>query len=141
MELLRARFNIRLIFSGLAPSQHDLKAVRQVIWNMAARKKIGLTERQMELIAKALAEPRRVRILQDISEVGGPMPCSDLCGMQDISQATMSHHIKELENAGLIRASRKGKFMDYVLERDVLRAYSRRLIAISTVSRDKNQPA
>ena len=31
----------------------------------------------MELIAKALAEPRRVRILQDISNLGEPMPCGE----------------------------------------------------------------
>jgi DNA-binding transcriptional ArsR family regulator len=108
---------------------------------MSGSKKVALTERQIELIAKALAEPRRVRILQDISKFGGPMPCGDLCGMHDISQATMSHHVKELENAGLIRASRKGKYMDYVLERDVLRAYSKRLIDISAVPRNKNQSA
>jgi ArsR family transcriptional regulator len=65
----------------------------------------------MELIAKALAE-RRVRILQDISEFGRPMPCGELCGKHDISQARVSHHIKELENAGLIRGPRSGKFMN-----------------------------
>jgi hypothetical protein len=31
----------------------------------------------MEPIAKALAEPRRMRILQDISEFGEPTPCGD----------------------------------------------------------------
>jgi predicted transcriptional regulator len=37
------------------------------------------------------------------------MPCGELCGKYDIGQATMWHHVKELENAGLIRASRSGK--------------------------------
>jgi DNA-binding transcriptional ArsR family regulator len=69
---------------------------------MAGSKKVVLSERQLELIAKALAEPRRVRILQDISDFGEAMPCGELCGRHDISQATMSHHVKELENAGLI---------------------------------------
>jgi hypothetical protein len=35
-----------------------------------------LSEKQMELIAKALAEPRLVRILQDVSEFGEQMPCA-----------------------------------------------------------------
>lgn len=105
---------------------------------MAGAKNIPLSERQMELIAKALAEPRRVRILQDINKFGDAMPCTALCGLHDISQATMSHHVKELENAGLIRASRNGKFMNYTLERDVLRAYSKRLNDISMAPRREN---
>ena len=100
--------------------------------------KIVLSERQMELIAKALAEPRRVRILQDISEFGEPMPCGELCGKHDIRQATMSHHVKELENAGLIRRTRRGKFMNYTLERDILRAYSNRIAEISKTKRSKS---
>ena len=92
----------------------------------------------MELIAKALAEPRRVRILQDISEFGEPMPCAELCGKHDISQATMSHHVKELENAGLIHGTRHGKFMNYTLERDVLRAYSKRIAEISRGKRSNS---
>jgi len=40
---------------------------------VAAHNTIVLSERQMELIAKALAEPRRVRILQDIREFDEPM--------------------------------------------------------------------
>jgi ArsR family transcriptional regulator len=98
---------------------------------MAGSKKVVLSERQLELIAKALAEPRRVRILQDISNFGEPMPCGELCGRHDISQATMSHHVKELENAGLIHGSRSGKFINYTLGRDTLRAYSERIADIS----------
>ena len=100
--------------------------------------KIVLSERQIELIAKALAEPRRMRILQDISEFGEPMPCGELCGRHDISQATVSHHVKELENAGLIRGTRSGKFINYTLERDTLRAYSNRIAEISKTKRSKS---
>jgi len=104
---------------------------------MAGSNEIVLSERQMELVAKALAEPRRVRILQDISEFGEPMPCGELCGRHDISQATMSHHVRELENAGLIRGTRSGKFINYTLERDILRAYSKRIADISGTPRSK----
>jgi ArsR family transcriptional regulator len=87
------------------------------------RKTAELSSTQMHLIAKALADPRRYEILKQIGENHGTLTCSDLRECQPVSAATVSHHIKELEAAGLIRIVRKGKFADLVLERDVLTAY------------------
>jgi ArsR family transcriptional regulator len=83
----------------------------------------ALSESQVRLIAKALADPRRHEILRQIGAKNGAVSCTDVRGCQPVSAATLSHHVKELEKAGLITIVRKGKFADLVLRRDALRAY------------------
>jgi ArsR family transcriptional regulator, arsenate/arsenite/antimonite-responsive transcriptional repressor len=88
---------------------------------MAKRKK--LPESQIRLIAKALADPRRHEILKQVGAAGSSVACADLRECQPVTAATLSHHMKELEAAGLITITRKGKFAELVLQRDVLDAY------------------
>lgn len=82
-----------------------------------------LSETQVHLIAKALADPRRYEILKKIRECDQALACETMRGCVDISPATLSHHMKELETAGLVRVVREGKFASYLLQRDVLNAF------------------
>lgn len=95
---------------------------------MAARKQsVDLSEREIQLIARALADSNRYEILKKLASRSSAMPCSDFRQCFDITPATLSHHMKELETAGLIRSEKAGKFVNYFAETLVLRAYLDRL--------------
>lgn len=97
---------------------------------MASAKNGRLTDRQFALIARALAEPRRYEMLRQIGSCSDPTACTALHKSHDITPATLSHHLKELENAGLIQIVRKGRFANLILKREVLQAYLDRLASI-----------
>ena len=87
-----------------------------------SRRKV-LPESQIRLIAKALADPRRLEILKQVGAKSRGVGCTDVRDCHPVSAATLSHHMKELERAGLITIVRKGKFANLVLQREVLQAY------------------
>lgn len=77
---------------------------------------------QFNRISRAFADPTRMELLQRIAadeEVG----CAALASESPVSQPTISHHLKELASAGLVKQRREAKFMFYRLERDVWSEY------------------
>ena len=64
-----------------------------------------------------------MQILKQIGACQGGLACQLILEKQDIAAATLSHHLKELETAGLIDTARDGKFVNVSVKREVLRAY------------------
>ncbi len=86
-----------------------------------------LTPGQFERIAKALADPRRFAMLETISSAL-ECPNQALCSGFPVSKATISHHIKELVQAGLIEPEREGQYKTYRVRQDVVNAYAAEVI-------------
>ncbi|HEV7365028.1 MAG TPA: metalloregulator ArsR/SmtB family transcription factor [Gemmatimonadales bacterium] len=86
-----------------------------------------MTAKQFELIAKALADPRRMQLLEVIAGEE-ECPCQRLRQEFPVSKATISHHIKELVRAGLVEAHRDGQFLHCEIRREVLEAYAGELL-------------
>lgn len=87
-----------------------------------AKRALRLSDEQMQAIARAIADPRRFAILQQIARQDA-MPCSALEAQQVISPATISHHLKELADAELIDVQREGRCANLSLRREVWNAY------------------
>jgi ArsR family transcriptional regulator len=83
----------------------------------------SLSSTQRMTILKALSDPRRMEILERLRACESCVACTDLRECLPISAATLSHHIKELETAGLIRIEREGKFARLTFRRDVWQAF------------------
>ena len=68
---------------------------------------------ELARVARALSDPRRLALLRFIAR--GEISCQELTDRIGLAQATVSHHLKVLSEAGLISARRDGSFHWYRL--------------------------
>lgn len=73
-------------------------------------------EQQMARVFKALGDENRIIILQKL-QCGETCACKLLEEM-DISQSTLSHHMRVLADAGIVDSRRSGKWIHYVLSEE-----------------------
>jgi predicted transcriptional regulator len=84
---------------------------------MGVTKTAIFTDKQNKLAVqlKAIAHPARVAILQEIINANACI-CGDLVTELGLAQATISQHLKELKNAGLIQGTISGPSVCYCIE-------------------------
>lgn len=69
---------------------------------------------------KALAHPARVRIMELIRRSGGEVCACEFEPHLDLSQPTVSHHLKTLREAGLVAGRREGSWVHYRIRHEAL---------------------
>lgn len=76
---------------------------------------------QVSTLLKALADPVRLRLMSLVlSHVGGEACVCDLTGAFELSQPTISHHLKVLHDAGLLERDKRGVWVYYRARQDAL---------------------
>ena len=89
-----------------------------------------LSDEQFLAISRAVSDPRRFAILQQVSATEEGIGCGALEEHKVLSPATVSHHVKELTDAGLLRAERDGRCSNLSMNRAVWKAYLARLSSV-----------
>jgi ArsR family transcriptional regulator, arsenate/arsenite/antimonite-responsive transcriptional repressor len=66
-------------------------------------------------IAKALADPIRIQLLDVLRKHAGKVCVCELVPLFDVSQPTVSHHLKVLREAGLVASEKRGLWVYYYM--------------------------
>src|SRR3954469_22024472 len=106
---------------------------------MGATKTEHFTDKQNQIatIAKALGHPARIAIIEYLLKVNECI-CGDIVNELPLAQPTVSQHLKELKNAGIIKGSIEGNTICYCIDEKtiaILNSYFSKII--ETVSKEK----
>jgi DNA-binding transcriptional ArsR family regulator len=88
---------------------------------MGATKTDHFTENQNEIavLAKALGHPARVAIVEHLVKVNACI-CGEIVNELPLAQPTVSQHLKELKNAGIIKGEVEGNSICYCVDKEAI---------------------
>ncbi|TMK23890.1 MAG: helix-turn-helix transcriptional regulator, partial [Actinobacteria bacterium] len=72
-------------------------------------------------VAKALGDPVRLQLVDVLLKHAGKVCVCELVPLFDISQPTLSHHLKKLRDAGIVDSERQGLWAYYYVRPDALK--------------------
>lgn len=90
----------------LKPTQESCCAPATLRWKMAEAEALAAT-------LKAIAHPVRLQMVELLSRMGGDVCVCDIEAQFDLSQPTISHHLKVLRQAMLIDCEQRGVWIYY----------------------------
>ena len=75
-------------------------------------------------VAKALGDPIRLQVVDVLRKHAGKVCVCELVPLFDVSQPTLSHHLKKLREAGIVDSERRGLWAYYYVLPDALKELS-----------------
>ena len=84
-----------------------------------------VTAERMGAVAKALGDPVRIQLVDVLRRHAGKVCVCELVPLFDLSQPTVSHHLKVLRDAGVVDSERRGLWAYYYVRREALEELSR----------------
>jgi ArsR family transcriptional regulator, arsenate/arsenite/antimonite-responsive transcriptional repressor len=107
---------------------------------MAIHKKEEFTQKEQDLaaFAKALAHPARIAILKVLAQRNECI-CGEIVEILPLAQSTVSQHLKELKNAGLIDGSVDGPRSCYCINWKAFEKFNQEFSLLFTNLKIKNQ--
>jgi ArsR family transcriptional regulator len=79
---------------------------------------------RMAATAKALGDPIRMQLVDVLRKHAGKVCVCELVPLFDLSQPTVSHHLKVLREAGIVGSERRGLWAYYYVEPEALKELS-----------------
>ena len=80
---------------------------------------------RMAVVAKAIGDPVRVQLVDVLRKAAGKVCVCELVPLFDLSQPTVSHHLKVLRDAGIVDSERRGLWAFYYVIPDPLEDLSK----------------
>jgi ArsR family transcriptional regulator len=82
-----------------------------------------MDNKKIEKISRALSDASRIAILQEFKKKKDCLYCAEINDLLDMTQPSVSHHIKQLVDADLLLPKKEGRNLKYVLNQQVLNDY------------------
>ena len=107
---------------------------------MGATKTQHFTDKQngIATLIKALGHPARIAILEYLVKVDSCI-CGDIVNELPLAQPTVSQHLKELKNAGLIKGNVEGNSVCYCIEEKAIEKLQKYFTGITTKLNKKDR--
>ena len=82
-----------------------------------------MDNKKIEKISRALSDANRIAILQQFKKRKDCLYCAEVNDLLDLTQPSVSHHLKQLVEADLLLSQKEGRNLKYVLNQEVLDEY------------------